>query len=60
MYYRNTEGILPQLTRRIREELLEMEDCLTGRSRMRAPILLQEARQSHYIHEVGESQTPLI
>ena len=36
VYYRDAEGIPPQLTTRIREELLEMEDCRTGRSRMRA------------------------
>lgn len=36
VYCRNAEGTPPQLTRRIREELLEMEDCRTGRSRMGA------------------------
>jgi hypothetical protein len=36
VYCRDAEGIPPQLTTRICEELLEMEDCRTGRSRMRA------------------------
>lgn len=41
VYCRNAEGIPPQLARRIREQLLEMEDCRTGRSRMRTLCLTE-------------------